>query len=102
VRENIFVDTSAWLALAKKRDRWHKKTKKIRDELLKQNCTFWISEYIVIKIANALSKLNLRQSAINLIDSIFRSNEMRFVWINREFLMKVGIFTKKDSIRNGA
>ncbi len=83
MREKIFVDTVAWLALVNKRDKWHIKAKEIRQELIKQNCTFWVSEYILVEIANAFSKIDSRQSGVNLIESILKSSEMKLIWINQ-------------------
>ena len=79
MREEIFVDTVAWLALVNKRDKWHSKAKEIRQELIKQNCTFWVSEYILGEIANAFSKIDSRQSGVNLIESILKSSEMKMI-----------------------
>lgn len=84
MRENIFVDTVAWLALANKRDKWHSKAKEIRQELINKNCIFWVSEYIIVEIANAFSKIDSRQSGVNLVESILKSSEMKLVWINQD------------------
>lgn len=84
MKENIFVDTSAWLALSNKRDFWHKIAKDIRQEFIKKNCTFWISDYIAVEIANALSRVQFRKIAIRLVESIVNSRKIKLIRINQE------------------
>ena len=85
MKENIFVDTSGWLALVNKRDSWHKKAKDIRQKLIEQRCVFWVSDYVIVEIANSLSRLQFRKIAVNLIDSILKSKELTLVRIDSEF-----------------
>ena len=82
MRENIFVDTSAWLALANTNDKWHQKARQIRQNLIEQDCKFWVSEYVIVEIGNSLSRISFRQIATNLIDSIIASKEIKLIHIN--------------------
>lgn len=81
----VFVDTSAWLALINKSDVFHVKAKNIRDILLRDNIQFVVTDYVIVEVANSLSKIPWRSSAIQLINSIQLSGNIRVVEINKEF-----------------
>lgn len=80
----VFVDTSAWLALINKSDVFHVKAKNIRDSLLRDNIQFIVTDYVIVEVANSLSKIPWRSSAIQLINSIQLSGNIRLVEINKE------------------
>jgi len=80
----VFVDTSAWLALINKSDTFHVKAKNIRDILLRDNIQFIVTDYVIVEVANSLSKIPWRSSAIQLINSIQLSENIRVVEINKE------------------
>ena len=80
----VFVDTSAWLALINKSDAFHVKAKNIRDILLRDNIQFIVTDYVIVEVANSLSKIPWRSSAIQLINSIQLSENTRVVEINKE------------------
>ena len=80
----VFVDTSAWLALINKSDTFHVKAKNIRDILLRDNIQFIVTDYVIVEVANSLSKIPWRPSAIQLINSIQLSENIRVVEINKE------------------
>src|SRR3972149_6123485 len=80
----VFVDTSAWLALINKSDAFHVKAKNIRDILLHDNIQFIVTDYVIVEVANSLSKIPWRSSAIQLINSIQLSENTRVVEINKE------------------
>ena len=80
----VFVDTSALLALINKSDTFHVKAKNIRDILLRDNIQFIVTDYVIVEVANSLSKIPWRPSAIQLINSIQLSENIRVVEINKE------------------
>ena len=80
----VFVDTSAWLALINKSDTFHVKAKNIRDILLRDNIQFIVTDYVIVEVANSLSQIPWRPSAIQLINSIQLSENIRVVEINKE------------------
>ena len=84
----VFVYTSAWLALINKSDVFHVKAKNIRDILLRDNIQFVVTDYVVVEVANSLSKIPWRSSAIQLINSIQLSENIRVVEINKEIYNK--------------
>ena len=92
----VFVDTSAWLALINKSDVFHVKAKNIRDILLRDNIQFVVTDYVVVEVANSLSKIPWRSSAIQLINSIQLSENIRVVEINKEIYNEAwGLFSNR-------
>lgn len=84
MKQTVFADTAAWLALINKSDTLHKKAKKVRDSLLNHNSQFVVTDYIVVEIANSLSRIPFRESAINLINSMTASKNIEIVEIDKE------------------
>src|SRR3989337_3596304 len=92
----VFVDTSAWLALINKSDAFHVKAKNIRDILLHDNMQFIVTDYLIVEVANSLSKIPWRSSAIQLINSIQLSENIRVVEINKEIYNEAwGLYSKR-------
>ena len=60
MKRPVFVDTVAWLALLNKSDALHQKAKKERERLLKQQAPLLVTEYVLLEIANALSRTQLK------------------------------------------
>lgn len=84
MRPVVFVDTSAWLALVNKSDTFHLKAKEIRDTLLRNRATFVITDFIIVEIANCLSRIPFRSTAIQLISFIKASEDIEIVSIDKE------------------
>jgi predicted nucleic acid-binding protein len=74
-----FVDTSAWLALINKSDNFHEKAKFTRDNLMKQNSKFVVTDYVIAEIGNCLSRLNFRKAGIKLIENIRESEDIEII-----------------------
>lgn len=68
--ENIFVDTSGWLAIADKDDSYHKKAVEIYTALLRDNKSFLTSNFVIaesyIMILNNIGY----EAAISYLDKI--------------------------------
>lgn len=52
----IFLDTVGILALVNKRDSLHEHAVKINFELLLEKVNFYITDYILVEVGNALAK----------------------------------------------
>lgn len=83
MRPVVFVDTSAWLALVNKSDTFHLRAKEIRDNLLKDKAKFVITDFIIVEIANCLSRIPFRSTAIQLISFIKASEDIEIVSIDK-------------------
>lgn len=76
MKRTVFVDTVAWLALTNKSDDLHAKAQKVRDSLVKHQVQFVVTDYVIVEIANALSKIPFRSAAIQLITFIQQSENI--------------------------
>jgi len=88
MKKPVFVDTAAWLALINKSDILHEKAKKVRDRLLKNDSQLLVTDYVIVEIANALSKRQFRSTAIQLITFIQTSKSIQIVDIDKEIYSK--------------
>jgi len=84
VKKPVFVDTAAWLALINKSDALHEKAKRIRNKLVRERGQFLLTDYIVVEIANALSRVPFRQTAVQIISLIQSSANTMVVRIDKE------------------
>ena len=84
MRPIVFVDTSAWLALVNRSDSFHFKAKDTRDNLLKDKAKCFVTDFVIVEIANCLSRVPFRSSAIKLISSIKTSGDIELVRIEQE------------------
>src|SRR4030067_878712 len=85
---SVFVDTSAWIALINKSDVFHLKAKTIRDVLIKDKRQFFVTDYVVVEIANSLSRIPWRSAAIQLINSIYVSENINVVEIDKKIYVE--------------
>ena len=85
---SVFVDTSAWIALINKSDVFHLKAKTIRDVLVKDDRQCLVTDYVVVEIANSLSRIPWRSSAIQLINSIYASENINVVEIDKDIYVE--------------
>ena len=84
MKKPVFVDTAAWLALINKSDALHEKAKRIRNKLVRERGQFLLTDYIVVEIANALSRVPFRQTAVQIISLIQSSANTMVVRIDKE------------------
>ncbi len=84
MRRPVFVDTAAWLALLNKSDALHERAKQTRDKLVAGRRQFLLSDYIVVEIANALSRIPFRKAAVQIITLIQTSANIRVAEVDKE------------------
>jgi len=72
------------LTLVNKSDAFHSRAKEIRDNLVESKAKFLVTNFVIVEIANCLSRLPFKSAAIQLIDSIKGSKEIEVVEIDRE------------------
>src|SRR4030043_787554 len=85
---SVFVDTSAWIALINKSDVFYLKAKTIRDVLVRDDRQCLVTDYVVVEIANSLSRISWRSSAIQLINSIYASENINVVEIDKDIYVE--------------
>jgi uncharacterized protein len=85
---SVFVDTSAWIALINKSDVFHLKAKTVRDILVKDARQCLVTDFVVVEIANSLSRIPWRSSAIQLINSIYASKNINVLEIDKDIYVE--------------
>jgi hypothetical protein len=76
--------TSALLALINKTDHLHHRARGVRDDLLKQPFRFFVTDYILVEIANALSRIPFRKAVVQLISFIQSSDDIQVIQIDKD------------------
>ena len=84
----IFVDTSALIALGNKRDKYHHQAIEINNFLKQANVNYFITSAIILEFGNAFSPVNLKRTAIQIIDSINMSKKWKRIDINKSYIEK--------------
>ena len=59
MKNTIFVDTSAWIALMNKDDELHLESLVLHQELMTQNHLLITTDYVLTELANGMSKVNI-------------------------------------------
>lgn len=83
MKRTVFVDTVAWLALTNKSDDLHAEAQKVRDKLVKHQVQFVVTDYVLVEIANALSKIPFRSAVVQLITFIQQSENIRIFEVDK-------------------
>ena len=87
-RENIFADTAAFIALLISRDKFHRAASEIMIELTAKDTRLFVTEMVLIELANALSSVELRTRAVILIDELQTLPNVEIVWSSGELFEK--------------
>ena len=75
----IFVDTSALIAIGNMRDSFHSQAVKVRDELKQFGRIFITTNAILLEFGNAFSQVNLRPTAVKMIEAVRSSSKWKCV-----------------------
>ena len=86
--EKIFVDTSAWIGLFVKNDKFHLKAVEIFQSIQKSKAVLYTSDYVVDEtITTIRMKANHTQSLFAL-EAILDSHMTSLVYMNPDYFMK--------------
>ncbi len=88
--KQVFVDTSAWIALLNTDDVWHKKARQVRLDLLKQNYSFVTSQFILLEVGDALCSPLARQNTANFINNLGNVKSTRVISLSED-LFNLGL-----------
>lgn len=75
----IFVDTSALIAIGNMRDSFHSQAVEVRDELKQFGRIFITTNAILLEFGNAFSQVNLRPTAVKMIEAVRSSSKWKCV-----------------------
>ncbi|MBF0303297.1 MAG: type II toxin-antitoxin system VapC family toxin [Desulfamplus sp.] len=82
----IFVDTSALIAIGNKRDSFHDQAVKIKDDLRLSNRSFVITSAVILEFGNAFGTVNLKSSAIKIIESVMQSKKWKTINVDEKII----------------
>ena len=82
----VFVDTSAWIALINARDQLHRQAHNVNARLTQQRVRWVTTEFVLIEVADALSSPPLRQLAIDYLNNLRRRPHFSIVPVSEELL----------------
>ncbi len=88
MKNSVFVDTVAWLALVNKSEDLHEAARTVRDQLIQQKVKLITTDFVVVEIANSLARFPLRGLARKLIDFIRTADTVELVTITPELFEK--------------
>lgn len=80
----VFVDTSAWLALANKSDNLHARAVDLNQALLSRGARYVTTDAVLTEVANSLARPPLRHAGIRFLDGIFASRRVTILYIDAE------------------
>ncbi len=81
---SLFLDTAFAIALISPKDAFHEKALELAKQIEKTQTHLVTTRAVVIEIGNALSKASMRESAIELIDSMEEDETVAIVPISDE------------------
>jgi predicted nucleic acid-binding protein len=84
MNEKTFVDTAAWIALINRSDQLHEQAKTVMNQLKEEKSKLVTTEFILIEVANALSKPPLRSRAVTYINGLRRLKTVQIIPANAE------------------
>ncbi len=72
MNEKTLVDTAAWIALINRSDQLHEQAKVVMNQLREEKSKLVTTEFILVEVANGLSKPPLRNRAVLFINGLRR------------------------------
>ena len=93
----VFVDTSAFIAMANKRDFFHVAAIKTKEKLKQENRNLITTEAIFLEFGNAFSAVALKPSAIKMMEAIRLSKKWTVIGIDEKIMNQSFNLYKKIS-----
>jgi predicted nucleic acid-binding protein len=87
-RDNVFVDTAAWIALLNADDALHDQARKVRAMLSQQEARLVTTEFVLLELADALSMPVTRSRTAAYVDSLRRLAVLHIVPADQEVLLE--------------
>ncbi|MDD1443728.1 PIN domain nuclease [Dolichospermum sp. ST_sed3] len=84
----VFVVTAALIAIGNNRDFFHFQAIDINEKLKQSKVNFVTTSAILFELGNAFSPINLKSTAIKLIEAIRKSNKWNYINIDEKLFDK--------------
>lgn len=88
MKNKLFVDTSYVVALASQRDNLHDQAHKIALTIMKNKTKLLTTRAVVVEIGNALSRMQYRKAAVQLLETIETDRDLEVVELSRDLYMQ--------------
>lgn len=75
----VFIDTSGWLALANRDDRWHNLATQTYANLKKAGTKLITTDAVILEIGNAFRTQKYRSLAVNLVNNLYDASLKRHI-----------------------
>ena len=86
MNNQVFVDTSALIAIGNKRDAFHAQAIEVNDRLVRSNSLFVTSNAVLLEFGNAFSTVNLKPFSIRLIDAVMQSKKWKSIVVDEQIM----------------
>jgi predicted nucleic acid-binding protein len=80
----VFLDTAHIVALTNQNDQWHAAAKRWSETIVSQKIDLITTDFILLEIANALSPIRSRGTAIHIVQTIQRNLSAEIVPASRQ------------------
>jgi predicted nucleic acid-binding protein len=84
----VFVDTSFFIALLNSKDKFHQKATNLQEILSANKTKKLTSEYVLLEVGDGLSNLRFRHLAVQILDLIYQDNSFEIVPTSSEIFTK--------------
>lgn len=84
----VFVDTTAWLALANRSDSLHLAAVEMNQDLLTRGTHYVTTEAILTEVANALARPPLRTTAVRFLNAVLSSRRVTVLPADRHLFAR--------------
>ncbi|SJM91162.1 PilT-like protein [Crenothrix polyspora] len=92
---SVFVDTAALIAIGNKQDFFHHAANQKQQALVKAQTHFISSDFVIAEFCNAFSRVKLRATAVQMVNSIYQSKAWTVISINEDLMTKsLALFTQ--------
>ena len=86
--QKVFVDTTAWLALANKSDSLHLPAVELNQDFLARGVHYVTTDAVLTEVANALARPPLRYTAIRFLDAVLSSRRVTSLPVDRHLFAR--------------
>lgn len=93
--KQVFVDTSALIAIGNKRDFYHRQALDVRTHLKARKTNFVTTSAVLLEFGNAFSPIHLKSTAIKIIEAIRRSKKWNCIYVEESLVLRGFEFYKQ-------
>jgi predicted nucleic acid-binding protein len=84
----VFVDTSFFIALLNNKDKFHHKAITLQKQLSANKAKKFTSEYVLLELGDGLSSLRFRHLAVQILERIYQDDSFEIIAISSEIFTK--------------